>query len=349
MACTVGIGLSGGVDSAWAAVSLLKEGYAVRSYTMLLQDGGEPTAQKAAAVAQKLGIPHRVLDLRNEFTEKILDYFVAEYAEGRTPSPCVRCNSLVKFGLLREAMRADGCERIATGHYARREDLGEGRVGLFRGAEPVKDQSYFLGLLTQEQLRDALFPVGTRQDKNAVKEEMAKLGLVPKEQSESQDLCFLPNGAFAEFVSVRRPELVRRGKILEEGTGKVLGEHEGAFAYTVGQRRGLGLGGGPWFVTRTSVPENLVFVSREAASCREVMLRGVNWLVEEPCVGEGLECEAQLRYRMRPRQCTAVNLGEGRVKLLFGEDAPAVPAGQLGCGYQGDRVILAGWIQGETR
>ena len=146
---------------------------------------------------------------------------------GRTPSPCVCCNSLVKFGLLREAMRADGCERIATGHYARREELAEGKVGLFRGAEPVKDQSYFLGLLTQEQLRDALFPVGTRQDKNAVKEEMAKLGLVPKEQSESQDLCFLPNGAFAEFVSARRPELVRRGKILEEGRARCWGNMKG--------------------------------------------------------------------------------------------------------------------------
>ena len=192
----IGVGISGGVDSAVTASRLLAQEHEVIGFTMALCPSShtDETIGKAAQVAKKLGIEHVVLDFTASFRQEILDYFVGEYAIGRTPSPCVRCNRRIKFGIMQQAILDHGCDCMATGHYARIKRQDD-RLQLLRGLDPVKDQSYFLAQLTQEQLAKACFPLGELQ-KSEVKEQGATLGLVPKSQSESQDLCFLPDGDF---------------------------------------------------------------------------------------------------------------------------------------------------------
>ena len=229
----VGIGLSGGTDSTAAAMLLLEDGYDVVGYTMLTTDDSAAVAAKAAAVAAKLGIEHRTVDLRESFKCNVLDALVNGYANGLTPSPCVLCNRKLKFGALRERMLADGCDLAATGHYARLTRDDDGRIQLRRGFDKTKDQSYFLAQLTAQQLETVLFPLGDRQ-KGELKEMVKSLGLVPKEEAESQDLCFVPNGGVGDFVAERRPALRRSGWIVDTA-GKRLGRHDGAFQYTPGQ------------------------------------------------------------------------------------------------------------------
>ncbi|MBR0458766.1 MAG: tRNA 2-thiouridine(34) synthase MnmA [Victivallales bacterium] len=338
----IGIGISGGVDSAVTAALLQGQGHDVVGYTMVLVPEHEATAKKAAAVAAKLKIPHKVVDLREAFESEILQYFTETYAAGRTPSPCARCNRCIKLGMLAAVMQAEGCERMATGHYARILN-SDGQYQLWRGLDSTKDQSYFLSQLTQEQLAYTLFPLG-EMEKTQVKAMGEMFDLVPKSQSESQDLCFLPNGGFADFVAARKPELRQEGWILDED-GKRLGKHNGAFQYTIGQRRGLGLGGGPWFVTAIDTQANSVTIAHEERRTECVHLTGVNWLVPEPEPGTTLRAQFQLRYLMKPRDGVLLALGGGQAGILFREPVPAVPCGQLAVAYDGDRVIASGWIE----
>ena len=332
----VGIGLSGGTDSTAAAMLLLENGYDVVGYTMLTTDDRAAVAAKAAAVADKLGIEHRIVDLRNEFQLNVLDALVEGYANGLTPSPCVVCNRKLKFGALRERMLADGCDIAATGHYARLTRDETGRIQLRRGLDKTKDQSYFLAQLTVEQLDTVLFPLGDRL-KVDLKEKVKSLGLVPKEEAESQDLCFVPNGGIGDFVAERRPAL-RRGGWIVDLAGQRLGRHNGAFQYTPGQRRGLGLGGGPWFVMRTDMATNTVVVAhREELGVSKLQLHGMNWLVEPKWP---VECVAQVRYLMKPRE--AVVQEDGLV--TFKEPLEAAPPGQLCVFFNGDLVLGSGWI-----
>ena len=336
----VGIGISGGVDSAVAAARLIEQGNQVVGFTMLVCPSGEASLEKAATVAKKLGIRHVVLDFTAGFQKEILDYFVAEYANGHTPSPCVRCNQRIKFGLLLQAILKEGCDCMATGHYARIAHEGEA-IRLLRGCDPVKDQSYFLAQLTREQLSKACFPLGELQ-KSEVKERGEALGLVAKSQAESQDLCFLPNGEFAEFVSRARPDLVRPGWIVD-AEGRRLGRHTGAFQYTIGQRRGLGLGGGPWFVIRVDMETNEVVIAHEEElTCQTIPIGGLNWLSTPE---DALQCQVQLRYRMRPVQATLAQNADGSAALSFPNGAPLAPPGQLAVAYNGPQVLASGWIR----
>ena len=332
----VGIGLSGGTDSTAAVMLLLEDGYDVVGYTMLTTDDSAAVAAKAAAVADKLGIEHRIIDLRNEFQRNVLDALVEGYANGLTPSPCVVCNRKLKFGALRERMLADGCDFAATGHYARLTRDETDHIQLRRGLDKTKDQSYFLAQLTVEQLETVLFPLGDRL-KVDLKEKVKSLGLVPKEEAESQDLCFVPNGGIGDFVAERRPALRRNGWIVDPA-GQRLGHHNGAFQYTPGQRRGLGLGGGPWFVMRTDMATNTVVVAhREDLGVSTLQLHGMNWLVEPKWP---VECVAQVRYLMKPRE--AVVQEDGMV--TFKEPLEAAPPGQLCVFFDGDLVLGSGWI-----
>lgn len=333
---TVGIGMSGGTDSTAAAMLLLEAGYDVVGYTMLTTDESEAVVAKAAAVAAKLGIEHRTIDLRDSFKCSVLDALVEGYANGLTPSPCVVCNRKLKFGALRERMLADGCNFAATGHYARLTRDETGHIQLRRGIDKTKDQSYFLAQLTSEQLETVIFPLGDRL-KGELKEKVKSLGLVPKEEAESQDLCFVPNGGIGNFVAEHRPALRHDGWIVDP-TGRRLGRHDGTFQYTPGQRRGLGLGGGPWFVIRTDMTTNTVVVGhREELGVTTLRVNCMNWLIEPQWP---VTCVAQVRYLMKPREATVHPDGT----VIFTEPLEAAPPGQLCVFYDGDIVLGSGWI-----
>ena len=340
----IGIGLSGGADSSFAAFLLHEQGHEVHAFSMRLQDNST-ASDKAQQVAEKLNLPFQILDLREKFAELVLAPFVESYARGFTPSPCVICNRELKFGLLTQAILAAGCEISATGHYARlQRDGGDCRIRLLRGLDRGKEQSYFLAQLSQEQLRRACFPLGEWQKADVICRARAQQ-LIPEEQSESQDLCFLPDGDFATLVAARHPELLRQGWIIDE-SGKKLGRHNGAFRYTCGQRQGLGLAGGPWFVSQIKIPENLVLVTYgKATLTREIWLREMNWLTEPPVAEESQDCQAQVRYRMKARDAKIAAAENNRARLVFREPVSAVTPGQLAVCYRGDEVIAAGWIE----
>lgn len=335
----IGLGLSGGVDSAFAGHLLTQAGYQVRAFTMLLSPNS--SCERAAAVAAKLGIPHHILDLQEQFEASVISDFVRRYAEGYTPSPCVYCNREFKFGLMLEAVLDCGCTHLATGHYARVHREQNGLARLLRGLDPDKEQSYFLAQLSQSQLQKAVFPLGGHH-KNEVVKLAQSLGLRKEGQPESQDLCFLQEADYAAMIAKRRPELDKEGWIIDLA-GNKLGRHQGAFRYTRGQRKGLGLGGGPWFVLKTNMQENLVIVGKqENLMQKKLWLEKMNWLQHEEL--DEVSCMAQIRYRMKAKKAVLQKLPEQQAELKFDECVYAVTPGQLAVCYQNEEVIASGWI-----
>lgn len=336
-ATTIGVGLSGGIDSTMAAWKLLQAGHKVIGYTMVVTDGSS-IGEDAQAAADWLGIPLRTIDLRDRFRDEILTPFVEAYSHGLTPSPCVWCNRKLKFGLLKEAMLADGCECIATGHYAQLDNAGD-RIKLRRGADPIKDQSYFLSQLDPSQLHGVVFPMGGML-KSDVRRLSAELGAPAAKKDESQDLCFM-NESIADFIGLHNPALCRPGWIVDL-KGKRLGRHTGAFQYTRGQRRGLGLGGGPWFVADVNIEENKVVVAHDgevaSTSCR---LTDMKYFADKLLEIKG---EAQIRYRMKPQSATIKTSGDDTAELIFDAPVSSITPGQLAVLYNGDQVIASGWI-----
>src|SRR5204863_814852 len=245
------VAMSGGVDSSVAAALLAEQGHDVIGLSMQLYDQSEGQTSfgsccsiddlhDARRVAAAINIPHYILNLERQFDEQVVSNFVREYAAGRTPLPCAHCNSDLKFTTLAERARGFGAEAVATGHYARVErDPATGRYLLKRGADPSKDQSYFLFSLTQDQLAHAMFPIGDR-GKNAVREYARHRRLPVADKPDSQEICFIPDHDYAKFVTKRAPHAAHGGAIVDEG-GRVLGEHAGIHHFTVGQRKGLGL------------------------------------------------------------------------------------------------------------
>lgn len=341
----VGIGLSGGADSAVAAYLLKQSGCLVRGFSMCLFPGSN--TEKAAKVAEKLQISLQVLPLEERFDESIIASFVNSYADGFTPSPCVYCNRDFKFGIMQQAILASGCTRMATGHYARLEQAEDGRVRLLRGLDATKEQSYFLAQLSQQQLTKASFPLGNYQKEDVLQLANSKQLIAPQ-QGESQDLCFLPNGDFATLVAARRPELCQEGWIVDR-KGRKLGKHQGAFRYTRGQRRGLGLGGGPWFVLDVVIPENLLIVGTDGELLsHKVRLTGMNWLRQTPPAGEKVPCVAQVRYRMSPKPAELQALPDNQAEITFLQAVSAITPGQLAVCYDDQEVIASGWIAKQT-
>jgi tRNA-specific 2-thiouridylase len=346
---TVAVGMSGGTDSSMAAYLLHEQGFTVVGITMRLWQ--EPSArssadhlERARHLAETLGIRHEVLDLTDAFRTAVVQPFVAAYCDGLTPSPCVSCNVLVKFGLMLDAALALGCSRLATGHYARLDTGLDGRVRLHRGRDPGKDQSYFLAGLRQDQLARAVFPLGSLT-KARVVAEARRLGLVPHGLAESQDLCFIPDGDVLAFLHrAAGPRLPGPGEIVARD-GRVLGQHRGAVGFTVGQRRGLGLAGGPWYVVSTDPRTNRVVVGeRDTCVSRDVPLRDVNWLRPPPAPGEQIEVQAQIRYAMRAAPATLAATSPTEGLLRFAAPVHAVTPGQFAVMYQGDEVLAGGWI-----
>ena len=344
---TVAVAMSGGVDSAAAALLLAEAGYDVWGVTLRLQScpGAAETAEaeidSARRAAEALGIPHRVLDLRERFRTAVMDRFVSEYLAGRTPNPCVDCNREIKFGALLDWVLEQGADFLSTGHYAR-VDRAEGRWRLLRGADRRKDQSYVLYQLTQRQLSHLLLPLGD-YDKPAIRQMVGTRGLANARKADSQDICFIPDGDYAAFLAASGAELVP-GDFVDEA-GRVLGRHKGLPCYTPGQRKGLGVSAGePVYVLRKEAAGNRIVLGPDSALyTTELTAQRVNWL-SVPAPEGPLAVTAKTRYTQREAAATAEVLPDGRLRVTFAEPQRAVTAGQAVVLYVGEAVAGGGTI-----
>jgi tRNA-uridine 2-sulfurtransferase len=353
---TVLVAMSGGVDSSLAAALLVEQGHRVIGVTMktfCYSENTGPTRtccgldgiMDAKHVANKLGIPHYVFDMEEAFTASVIDDFVDEYVHGRTPNPCVRCNSNTKIPDLLRRGRMFGADLIATGHYARVVRDGHKQARLARGLDYNKDQSYFLWGVPRDVLQHIVFPVG-ELTKPEVRARARSLELVTADKPESQEICFVPSGDYAEFLGKRigsEHTALSPGKLVTS-SGDVIGEHGGYARYTVGQRKGLGGGRGRALYVLGVVPEsNEVIVGEEAELARkDIRIGDLNWLDTEPHVGE--ELLVQVRHRARAVRGTVTAIG-GVVELALHEPQRAVTPGQSGVLYRADVVVGGGRIR----
>ena len=349
MAKTVAVAMSGGVDSTAAALLLLEAGYHVWGVTLRLQScpGAAEAAEREIGAAREacrtLGIPHRVLDLRQRFREAVMDRFVSEYLAGRTPNPCVDCNREIKFGALLDWALEQGADCLSTGHYARVDQAGEdGRWRLLRGLDRKKDQSYVLYQLRQEQLSHLLLPLGS-YDKPAIRALVEARGLLNARKADSQDICFIPDGDYAAFLAASGAELVP-GDFVDE-TGRVLGRHRGLPCYTPGQRKGLGVSAGePVYVLRKEAAGNRIILGPDSALySTELTAQRVNWL-SVPAPEGPLAVTAKTRYTQKEAAAMAEVLPDGRLRVTFAEPQRAVTAGQAVVLYVGEAVAGGGTI-----
>lgn len=338
------VAMSGGVDSSTAAAVLLEQGCDCSAIYMITSEHTQPGQTCAREAARKLGIRLHVLDLRREF-ERILDYLCSEYSRGRTPNPCVVCNRRIKFGRLWEYARDKGADFLATGHYARVIETDDGPA-LYSGLDQGKEQSYALSMVNRDMLSHIIFPVGDHR-KQQTRELAAKFGLAAHERAESQEICFIPDDDYAAVVESRRPELARRGRIVDNA-GRVLGEHNGIHRFTVGQRRGLGVAmGEPYYVTRIDAATNTVTLGpKKEVMHNKLWAGGANWLTEKP--QDAFRALVQIRYNSEA--CPAVvRPSEDVVEVEFEQRISAITPGQLAVFYRqdawGNRVIGGAWIE----
>lgn len=335
-ATRVVVAMSGGVDSSVVAGLVAEAGYETIGVTLQLYDHGETTSRKGACcagqdihdarrVADRLGVAHYVLDYEERFRRAVIDRFAASYADGETPIPCVSCNQSVKFADLLDTALDLGADVLATGHYIASRALAGGGRALHRPVDVARDQSYFLFATTPEQLARLRFPLGS-MTKQETREHARRFGLSVAEKADSQDICFVPQGRYSNVVEKLRPEAASPGDIVHVD-GRVLGQHEGILHYTVGQRRGLGVGGGkPLYVVAIDATQRHVIVGpREALATHRVYLRDMNWLGDGALgVGRILDCFARLRSTRAPKLATLRVLPEGVVvDLAAGEEGVA--------------------------
>jgi tRNA-specific 2-thiouridylase len=364
------VAMSGGVDSSVAAALLAEEGHDVIGVSMQLYDASGDDGQAdglrrfgscctlddlhdARRVAAAIDIPHYILNFEQQFDARVVSNFVQEYASGRTPLPCARCNSDLKFSTLLERACGFGADHVATGHYARVEhDTASGRYLLKRGVDPAKDQSYFLFSLTQEQLGRAVFPVGDLP-KEAVREYARSRNLPVADKPDSQEICFVPDNDYARFVAAHSSQAASaKGAIVDE-EGRVVGRHDGVHRFTVGQRRGLQLsgatGGAPVYVLSLDAADQRVVIGPKTSLERATLTAsGVNWITGEP--SGPVRVAAQIRYRHPAAAATVRPIraghpaGGGRAELVFDQPQIAITPGQAVVFYREDVVVGGGWI-----
>lgn len=349
------VAMSGGVDSSVSAALLKAQGYDVIGVSMQLYDpvAREPGCRMktccslddvldAGRVAKKLGIPFEVIDMRAEFKQMVIDYFITEYTAGRTPNPCIRCNELIKFDALLRKAQEMGADLLATGHYAR---IGEDECGnrrLFTGLDPAKDQSYFLFTLTQEQLQHVQFPVGALE-KSEVRKLAAQYNLPVAQKHESQEICFIPDNDYVKFLEIHGVEQ-KPGEIVT-CDGTVIGRHLGLHRYTVGQRKGLGVAWQqPLHVLAVDSDRNQVVVGSRSELATSSLIAGHATWSNVPATKE-FRALCRIRYRHTPAPCLVVMLDDGRFTIQFETPQSAVTPGQAAVIYDGECVVGGGWIE----
>ena len=349
------IAMSGGVDSSVAAALLKEKGYEVIGGTMhIFPDYEEATDREdhccsysalrdAKRVAQKLDIPHFVFNLKDEFQEKVIDYFVDEYSRARTPNPCVMCNKKIKFDALLRKAREIGCEYIATGHYSKIEK-NNGRYLLKKGHDQSKDQSYMLYVLNQEQLSRTLFPLGDFT-KEEIRQKAKELGFEIHNKAESQEICFVPDDDYVRFLDKNYPEISQPGPILDNEGNKV-GTHSGISNYTIGQRRGLGVAlGYPAYVVELDPENNAVILGKDQAVFSKALIAEDINIIPFSSLDGKMEVAAQIRYNSYPVPAVIENIGEDKIKVEFKEPQRAVTPGQSVVFYLDDLVLGGGIIK----
>ncbi|MFQ5533716.1 MAG: tRNA 2-thiouridine(34) synthase MnmA [Sphingomonadales bacterium] len=349
------VAMSGGVDSSVVAALLQEQGYDVVGITLQLYESGQakPGSRTCCAgqdiydarrVAETLGIDHYVLDYEDRFKQHVMDDFVESYLAGETPIPCVRCNQTVKFHDLLNTARDLGAQGMATGHYVRRV-MGKAGAELHRGADPIRDQSYFLFATTRDQLDFLRFPLGGLP-KTETRKLAARFGLPVAEKRDSQDICFVPDGSYASVIEKLRPGSAESGEIVDVD-GRFIGRHNGIIGFTIGQRRGLGIGGGeaPLYVVRLEPETRRVVVGpRDMLLTKTVRLRDINWLAGEAPPPEGMAVTAKVRSTRPPAAAMIRGLGDGTAEVVLDVAEAGVAPGQACVLYDGDRVLGGGWI-----
>lgn len=337
----IAIGLSGGVDSSTAAHILLEQGYDVMGIILRLKpdnaaDGDIADAQR---IADNLGIELRVLDRREFFKKSVIEPFISEYLAARTPNPCVECNFAIKFGAMLDYALENGCDGIATGHYAKIEESG-GRF-LLKRSESSKDQSYFLHRLNQFQLSHSIFPL-EGMEKSEIRERAEKAGIHVAEKRDSQEICFVPNDDYIAYLSslgISSP----KGSFIDKN-GNILGEHNGIINYTIGQRKGLGAFGKPMFVTGISAENNTVTIGENGSQYSMGLVADrMNWIAFDS-LNEPIRAEVKIRFRAKEQPALITPNADGTVTIIFDEPQRSITPGQSAVAYDGNTVLGGGRI-----
>ena len=332
------LGMSGGVDSSVSAILLKEKGYDVIGINMLLWGEDTSNASDASKVCKKLHIPFTFLDLRNDFKKFVIQDFIVGYRSGSTPNPCIECNKFMKFGLMYLRAKELKCDYIATGHYANIEFDEKYGANVLK-----KDQSYVLYDIKKELLNHIIFPLGKFESKEEIRSLATKYGLEVANKPDSEDICFIQNGDYKEFLEEYAKFKAKEGNIVDK-KGNVLGKHNGLYKYTIGQRKGLGISNPvPLFVIGFNKLKNELIVGEEKELYNESLLASnINWLVDN--IENGMKVEAKIRYSAEPKKAKLILLPRNYARVVFEEPQRAITPGQSVVFYDGDTVLGGGRI-----